>query len=115
MLSADTPAENAHLGLRSAVQAVLFGAAVQRRVHFMRNVLARVPKGNSEMVAAAFAQAHPAVAAHVSVLSTRHPGRQAFIGTAKQRALWQEQQAEVFEQAGTLLGYRERSDTRARP
>ncbi len=61
------------------------------------------------------AQAHPAVAAHVSVLSTRHPGRQAFIGTAKQRALWQEQQAEVFEQAGTLLGYRERSDTRARP
>jgi transposase-like protein len=33
---------------------VLLGAAWQRcRVHFMRNVLARVPKGNSEMVAAA--------------------------------------------------------------
>jgi transposase-like protein len=33
---------------------VLIGAAWQRcRVHFMRNVLARVPKGNAEMVAAA--------------------------------------------------------------
>jgi putative transposase len=33
---------------------VLLGAAWQRcRVHFMRNVLARVPKGNAEMVAAA--------------------------------------------------------------
>ncbi len=33
---------------------MLLGAAWQRcRVHFMRNVLARVPKGNSEMVAAA--------------------------------------------------------------
>jgi putative transposase len=33
---------------------VLLGASWQRcRVHFMRNVLARVPKGNSEMVAAA--------------------------------------------------------------
>ena len=45
---------DAHLGLRQAVQAVLSGAAVQRcRVHFVRNVLARVPKGNAEMVAAA--------------------------------------------------------------
>jgi transposase-like protein len=33
---------------------VLLGAAWQRcRVHFMRNVLAQVPRGNSEMVAAA--------------------------------------------------------------
>jgi putative transposase len=45
---------DAHAGLTGAIEAVLLGAAWQRcRVHFMRNVLARVPKGNSEMVAAA--------------------------------------------------------------
>ncbi len=45
---------DAHTGLKSATAAVLIGAAWQRcRVHFMRNVLARVPKGNAEMVAAA--------------------------------------------------------------
>src|SRR5689334_3745980 len=45
---------DAHTGLRAAISAVLLGAAWQRcRVHFMRNVLARVPKGNAEMVAAA--------------------------------------------------------------
>jgi putative transposase len=45
---------DAHLGLRQAVAAVMAGAAVQRcRVHFLRNVLARVPKGSAEMVAAA--------------------------------------------------------------
>jgi putative transposase len=45
---------DAHLGLRQAVQAVLVGASVQRcRVHFLRNVLAQVPKGSAEMVAAA--------------------------------------------------------------
>jgi putative transposase len=49
-----------HLGLRRAIERCL-GAAWQRcRVHFMRNVLARVPKGRKEMVAAlirtAFAQ-----------------------------------------------------------
>ena len=45
---------DAHCGLKAAIGAVLLGAAWQRcRVHFMRNVLARVPKGNSEMVAAA--------------------------------------------------------------
>ena len=43
-----------HLGLKAAIAAVFIGAAWQRcRVHFMRNVLARVPKGISEMVAAA--------------------------------------------------------------
>ena len=41
-------------GLKSAIASVLIGAAWQRcRVHFMRNVLAVVPKGNQEMVAAA--------------------------------------------------------------
>ena len=59
---------DAHLGLRAAVNAVLLGASVQRcRVHFTRNMLAAVPKGNAEMVAAAirtiFAQPD---AAHVS-------------------------------------------------
>jgi putative transposase len=45
---------DAHLGLRQAVAAVMAGAAVQRcRVHFLRNVLAQVPKGSAEMVAAA--------------------------------------------------------------
>jgi putative transposase len=45
---------DAHLGLRQAVSAVMAGAALQRcRVHFLRNVLARVPKGSAEMVAAA--------------------------------------------------------------
>jgi transposase-like protein len=44
---------DAHLGLGQAVRTVFLGAGVQRcRVHFMRNVLATVPKGNAEMVAA---------------------------------------------------------------
>jgi len=45
---------DAHAGLRSAIAAVLLGASWQRcRVHFLRNVLAQVPKGSQEMVAAA--------------------------------------------------------------
>ena len=45
---------DAHSGLRAAINAVLIGAAWQRcRVHFLRNVLAQVPKGSAEMVAAA--------------------------------------------------------------
>ena len=43
-----------HLGLKAAIEAVFIGAAWQRcRVHFMRNVLAKVPKASAEMVAAA--------------------------------------------------------------
>ncbi len=43
-----------HLGLREAISAVFVGSAWQRcRVHFMRNVLAKVPKASGEMVAAA--------------------------------------------------------------
>jgi putative transposase len=43
-----------HLGLKMAITTVMIGAAWQRcRVHFMRNVLARVPRANAEMVAAA--------------------------------------------------------------
>ena len=45
---------DAHQGLVSAIEAVMIGAAWQRcRVHFMRNVLAKVPKASAEMVAAA--------------------------------------------------------------
>jgi putative transposase len=45
---------DAHRGLTAAIGTVLTGAAWQRcRVHFMRNVLARVGKGQAEMVAAA--------------------------------------------------------------
>jgi len=45
---------DAHEGLKAAIAAVLLGAAWQRcRVHFLRNVLAQVPKGSAEMVAAA--------------------------------------------------------------
>ncbi len=45
---------DSHRGLTAAIDTVLTGAAWQRcRVHFMRNVLARVTKGQAEMVAAA--------------------------------------------------------------
>lgn len=41
-------------GLKAAIGAVLLGSSWQRRrVHFMRTVLAVVPKGNADMVAAA--------------------------------------------------------------
>ncbi|HUP87024.1 MAG TPA: IS256 family transposase [Acidimicrobiales bacterium] len=53
-----------HLGLKAAIAGVFIGSAWQRcRVHFMRNVLARVPTASAEMVAAAvrtvFAQPDP--------------------------------------------------------
>ena len=45
---------DAHTGLKAAISAVMAGAGWQRcRVHFLRNVLARVPRGSAEMVAAA--------------------------------------------------------------
>jgi len=45
---------DAHEGLRQSIEAVMLGAAWQRcRVHFLRNIMAKVPKGSSEMVAAA--------------------------------------------------------------
>jgi mutator family transposase len=45
---------DAHEGLKGAIGAVLLGAAWQRcRVHFLRNVLARIPKGSAQMVLAA--------------------------------------------------------------
>jgi transposase-like protein len=45
---------DAHTGLKAAIAAVMIGASWQRcRVHFLRNVLAQVPKASAEMVAAA--------------------------------------------------------------
>ena len=45
---------DAHEGLKGAIAAVLLGSAWQQcRVHFLRNVLARIPKGSAEMVLAA--------------------------------------------------------------
>jgi Transposase, Mutator family len=45
---------DAHTRLKAAIGAVMGGACWQRcRVHFLRNVLARVPKGSAEVVAAA--------------------------------------------------------------
>ena len=43
-----------HLGLKKAIEAVMVGSSWQRcRVHFMRNVLARVKRNNTHMVIAA--------------------------------------------------------------
>ena len=45
---------DAHAGLRAAIGRTFQGASWQRcRVHFARNVLAKVPKGSQDMVAAA--------------------------------------------------------------
>src|SRR5450631_3095278 len=45
---------DAHTGLKAAVASTLLGASWQRcRVHFGRNLLAAVPKGHGDMVAAA--------------------------------------------------------------
>jgi len=45
---------DAHEGLKGAIGRILLDAAWQRcRVHFLRNVLSRIPKGSAEMVLAA--------------------------------------------------------------
>jgi putative transposase len=46
---------DAHTGLKQAIGAVMAGGASWQRcrVHFLRNVLARVPKASAQMVAAA--------------------------------------------------------------
>ena len=64
---------DAHEGLKGAIAAVTLSAGWQRcRVHFMRNVLARVPKGSAEMVAAAIRTvfAQPGQAAVADQLET---------------------------------------------
>ncbi len=66
---------DAHEGLRASIDKVMLGARVATTpVHFSRNVLAKVPKGSAEMVAAAirtiFAQPD---AAPSLISSTRSP------------------------------------------
>jgi putative transposase len=88
---------DAHTGLKAAIGAVLLGAAWQRcRVHFMRNVLARVPKGNSEMVAAAirtiFAQpdaehVHAQLDVIAGMLGRQFPQVEAMLREAKEDLL----------------------------
>ena len=63
---------DAHSGLVNAIEAVLQGVSWQRcRVHFMRNVLAKVSKGHAEMVAATirtiFAQPGPVSYTHLTL------------------------------------------------
>ena len=86
-----------HLGLKQAIGAVFIGAAWQRcRVHFMRNVLARVPKASVEMVAAAirtiFAQPDPdhvrsQLAEVTSMLSSKFPDVASMLGDAAEDLL----------------------------
>lgn len=52
---------------------------------------------------ALLAAADPAAVAAVQVLATRHPSRQAFIGSAEERAAWREEQALVVDRVGALL------------
>ena len=84
---------DAHEGLKAAIGAVLLGAAWQRcRVHFLRNVLARIPKGSAEMVLAAirtvFAQPDAAAVAEqldeiVERLEPRFPVAAAMLAEAR--------------------------------
>ena len=69
---------DAHRGLAAAVTAVLQGASWQRcRVHFLRNVLAKVRKGDAEMVAAA-----------VRTIFASPPGRPCAIRWTASRPCW---------------------------
>jgi transposase-like protein len=85
---------DAHEGLKGAIAAVILGAAWQRcRVHFLRNVLARIPKGSAEMVLAAirtvFAQPDAAAVAEqldeiVERLAPRFPVAAAMLAEARE-------------------------------
>ena len=84
---------DAHQGLRKAIDKVMLGAAWQRcRVHFLRNVLAKVPRGSAEMVAAAvrtiFAQPDAAAVAEqldsiASKLGRQFPAVEAMLRDAQ--------------------------------
>ena len=84
---------DAHEGLRAAIRKTMSGASWQRcRVHFVRNLLAPVPKASQEMVAAAFrsiftlttAQEVKARWDEVAVmLADRFPKAAALLDTAK--------------------------------
>jgi putative transposase len=88
---------NRHAGLVAAIRRCLEGAAHQRcRVHFARNLLAVVPKGHQEMVAAAFRTIFAQVSAeeiagqwdHVqAMLEPRFPKAARLMDSAKTEAL----------------------------
>jgi putative transposase len=81
-----------HLGLKAAIASVFIGSSWQRcRVHFMRNVLSRVPKASAEMVAAAVRTVFAQPDAHhvrrqldevVSMLSGKFPDVAAMLADA---------------------------------
>jgi putative transposase len=49
---------DAHAGLKAAIRKIMLGASWQRcRVHYVRNLLAVVPKGSQDLVASAFRSA----------------------------------------------------------
>ncbi len=88
---------DAHEGLKAAIGAVVLGAGWQRcRVHFLRNVLTRIPKGSAEMVLAAirtiFAQPDAAAVAEqldeiAAKLEPRFPIAAAMLVEAKEDVL----------------------------
>jgi putative transposase len=68
---------DAHQGVKSAIQRCFQGASWQRcRVHYARNLLAKVPKTNQQMVVAAFrsifALSTDTLGPHVWTLKWRH-------------------------------------------
>jgi putative transposase len=72
---------DAHTGLKAAVGSILLGASWQRcRHHFARNLVAMVPKGHADMVAAAartiFAQPDAAAVRGQPGVIAGMPGRQ---------------------------------------
>ncbi len=86
-----------HAGLVAAIAAHLQGSSHQRcRVHFVRNVLAHVPKGEAEMVAAVFRTifAQPDLASMTQAVGQgpRRPGRP----VPQDRALMDDAKAEVL-------------------
>jgi putative transposase len=85
---------DAHTGLTQAISAVMAGAGWQRcRVHFLRNVLARVPRGSAEMVAAAIrtifaqptgAEVYEQVDKVAAMLQPKFPAVAAMLADAKE-------------------------------
>lgn len=88
---------DAHSGLREAISSVMIGTTWQRcKVHLARNVLAKVPKGSADMVAAAmrtiYAQPDPAhVHAQfdeiVTMLERQFPGAAQILSDARDDVL----------------------------
>jgi putative transposase len=88
---------DAHLGLREAISSVMLSATWQRcRVHLARNVLAKVPKGSADMVAAAMrtiyaqpdaAHVHGQFDEIVSMLDRQFPDAAAILNNARDDVL----------------------------